>query len=328
MRITSHLRLFSGFVGLLGLLFSTGCAMDEQSAPPLAGPSGYGLNVTMTASPDVLPRDGSSKSVIQLRARNADGKPAAGQRFLVGTSAGTLTETDVVVDSNGQATFGFTAPAVTVNATSASIQVVPVGTNADNTSQRFPVSIALVGPAFPTATFTFTPAAPGQFQQVSFDASASTLNGSPCSSCSYTWDFGDGTIGNGRLTSHRFEQQGMFAVTLTVTTDTGTTATVMKIVTIGTAQALTVDIKYSPTAPVVGDVIFNGLDSKTPDGVAIVDYQWDFGNGMTASGATAVATFDKALTYLVRLTVTDAVGRTGTTTKEVAIAAPAAPPAP
>jgi PKD repeat protein len=331
MRIKVDLRRFSLLVLLAGLLFSTGCAMDEQSAPALAGPSGYGLSVTMTASPDVLARDGSSRSTIQLIARTADGKPATGQRFLIAASTGTLTETDVMIDRAGQATFGYQAPGVNVNATSASIQVVPVGTNFDNTTARYPVSIALLGPAFPTASFTFNPLTPGQFDQVTFDASATTLNGASCGGCSFAWDFGDGTTGGGRLTSHRFESRGTFAVTLTVTSADGTSTTVTKTVPVGGAQAITADIKLSPTGPTTGaSILFDGRDSKTPDGVAIVDYQWDFpmGEPSTGSGATAITTFSAPGTYVVRLTIRDAVGRTATTTKNVDVAAPAAPPAP
>ena len=62
-------------------MLATGCTLDKQEAPPLAGPSGYALSVTMTATPDVLPRDGNSSSVVQLIARGADGQPLAGQRF-------------------------------------------------------------------------------------------------------------------------------------------------------------------------------------------------------------------------------------------------------
>jgi PKD repeat protein len=330
MRIIAHIRFTAWLLAAAGLLVSAGCAMDKQDAPTLAGPSGYALSISMSASPDVLARDGSSTSTIQLIARNADGKPAIGQRFLLGVSAGTLTETDVMTDRAGQVTFGFMAPGVNVNATSAEIFVSPVGTNADNTLDRRVVSVRLLGPAFPVATFTFSPAAPGQFDLVSFDASGSTLGGSSCTSCTYTWDFGDGTIGNGRLTSHRFGSRGSFAVTLTVTTNDGTSATAMKIVTVGAPQEIDLSskIKWSPTKPVPGKpIVFDGRDVKTPDGAAIVDYQWDFlgGEPATGSGPTATTTFADAGVHVVRLTVTDAAGRTATTTAEVEVALPETP---
>src|SRR3712207_7139656 len=44
-------------------------------------------------------------------------------------------------------------------------------------------------------------------------------------------------------------------------------------------------------------------------------YAWDFGNGATATGATASHTYAAAGEYTVTLTVTDAAGATATTTK-------------
>lgn len=331
MRMTHQLRFAASIVVAVVLLVSAGCAMDKQEAPGLAGPSGYGLSVSMTASPDVLARDGSSTSTIQLIVKNSDGRAATGQRFLIAASTGTLTETDVMIDRAGQATFGYMAPGVNVNASLALIQVTPVGTNADNTLTRYPVSITLLGPAFAVPAFTYLPLTPGQFDPVSFDASGTTLNGSSCLGCTYTWDFGDGTAGSGRLTSHRFESRGTFAVTLQVTTAAGTTSSTTKTIAIGGAQLITADIKLSPTAPVAGrTIVFDGRDSKTPDGVAIVGYEWDFpmGEPSTGSGSTAITMFADAGTYVVRLTVTDAVGRTATITKDVQVVAPAAPPAP
>jgi PKD repeat protein len=56
----------------------------------------------------------------------------------------------------------------------------------------------------------------------------------------------------------------------------------------------------------VGDAIkLDGRASSDNDGGLVVDYQWDFGDGSSASGATATHTYSAAGTYTVRLTVTD-----------------------
>ena len=69
---------------------------------------------------------------------------------------------------------------------------------------------------------------------------------------------------------------------------------------------------FSPTSPVVGEVVlFNATASNDPDG-EIVSYAWNFGDGTTAvyvkdENLTAVAnhTYTAAGTYTVTLTVTD-----------------------
>jgi PKD repeat protein len=42
---------------------------------------------------------------------------------------------------------------------------------------------------------------------------------------SYAWDFGDGTFGSGQTTSHSYSLPRAYKVILTVTDDTGKTAT-------------------------------------------------------------------------------------------------------
>ena len=52
-------------------LLTSACSLDKQQEPALIGPSNLGLSVTMTASPDRLPRDGTSQSVVTLTVRDA-----------------------------------------------------------------------------------------------------------------------------------------------------------------------------------------------------------------------------------------------------------------
>jgi PKD repeat protein len=179
----------------------------------------------------------------------------------------------------------------------------------------------------PRADFSASPAAPRQFESVTFDASATTLNGAACSSaCGFAWDFGDGSSATGAQVTHRFQTQATFNVTLTATGPGGVTSTRTRGVTVAAAAPLTVEITWSPSNPRVGrPVIFDGRSSTTPDGAAIVDYQWDFGNGSTGAGATATTQFDDPLIYTVRLTIRDALGRTQTKTTPVTVTLPTGP---
>lgn len=83
----------------------------------------------------------------------------------------------------------------------------------------------------------------------------------------------------------------------------------------------------SNSAPVASpDAVINGLSvavsgsgSFDPDGT-ISAYAWDFGDGTSATGATAHHTYPASGTYTVTLTVTDNEGATSTTSKAVATA--------
>lgn len=67
------------------------------------------------------------------------------------------------------------------------------------------------------------------------------------------------------------------------------------------------------------DVIFSG-SSSTDDNNDIVSYDWDFGNGDTASGETPSYTYTNPGSYTVTLTVTDGGGLTDTDTLLIDVA--------
>ena len=54
--------------------------------------------------------------------------------------------------------------------------------------------------------------------QVEFDAGESKDDGAISS---YLWDFGDGTMGSGKIVSHEFGANGNYEVVLTVTDNNG-----------------------------------------------------------------------------------------------------------
>ncbi len=66
------------------------------------------------------------------------------------------------------------------------------------------------------------------------------------------------------------------------------------------------------------DCTFDGSGSSDPDG-SIVSYEWDFGDGATATGDSASHTYSAEDTYAVLLTVTDDGGATDTEPQNVPV---------
>jgi len=72
----------------------------------------------------------------------------------------------------------------------------------------------------------------------------------------------------------------------------------------------------SGTAPL--DVTFDGSGSSDPDGT-LVAYQWSFGDGSSASGASVAHTYTAQGTYTATLTVTDDRGATDTDSVQIVV---------
>ena len=121
----------------------------------------------------------------------------------------------------------------------------------------------------------------------------------------FCWDFGDGCNATGVSVTHRYTQNGLFVVNLTVTDTDGATS----------SDTCTITVNAPPVADagpdqvcLVGDTVyFNGSGSYDPDGL-ICTYQWNFGDGANATGATVTHCYADAGTYTVTLTVLDNLG--------------------
>lgn len=70
----------------------------------------------------------------------------------------------------------------------------------------------------PNASFVISPTTPDVNETITFDASQSTAGGDE-SMDSYTWDFGDGTDGSGRVVTHTYVTAGSYVANLTVRND-------------------------------------------------------------------------------------------------------------
>jgi len=142
---------------------------------------------------------------------------------------------------------------------------------------------------------------------VLFEATASTDADGPIAR--HLWDFGDGATAEGAIVRHAFAGPGTYTATLTVNdgsgaanaTDTDTVA-----VTVAPKPNLVPLAEAGPDLALVAGQPFelSAAGSADPDG-QILAYDWDFGDGRTASGLTVRHAFERPGTYTATLTVAD-----------------------
>lgn len=135
----------------------------------------------------------------------------------------------------------------------------------------------------------------------------------------YNWTFGDGTNGTGETVSHAYNTTGTYNVTLTVTNESANATDRLTVRVVEPVEA-----EITPDGPIAADVDrsieFSGSESASDNRSANVNYEWDFGDGTNATGATVEHAYDATGTYTVTLTATDTVtGETTTDTVEVEI---------
>lgn len=299
-----------------------GCSVEEQSPPSFVGPSEFALSVTLSATPDQLPRDGTSQSVITVTVRDASNRPVSGQRLSVSSSIGTVSQSEVVTDSEGRATFAFVAPPSSAIGSTAIIEVIPV--DAANTTARR-VSILLTGTpnrTAPTPDFSVTPEDPDANVAVTFDASATTDEGVAClDACTYSWDFGGGSTATGRIVNHTFTTARTHTVTLTVTDAAGASASKIKEVTVARVAPPTVTLAVAPNPPLAGQQATFTATATPASGHSIVSYSLNFGDGtsQTTTAPSVTKTYSSVGTYVATVTVTDDVGQTASVSLQFTI---------
>ncbi|MCX6802778.1 MAG: PKD domain-containing protein, partial [Candidatus Diapherotrites archaeon] len=146
----------------------------------------------------------------------------------------------------------------------------------------------------------------------------------------YKWDFGDGSAAeegiNKNTVKHLFSSAGDFTVTVEVKDDDGAAATDSVLIQSYTSApdnlkpvAIFNASAYFGAKPLF--VVFDASDSKDDDGT-IASYEWDFGDGATASGKAVSHSFSGAGDFTVALTVKDGKGATGTRGRKIQVIEP------
>jgi|GEM_PF-5152911 len=134
---------------------------------------------------------------------------------------------------------------------------------------------------------------------VQFNAAASGAD-----SLIYSWDFGDGATSAEQNPSHLFETAGDYEVKLTVG-DSNSTANGK--ISISASQSTPLAITAS-AAPTTGNSPLTVSFTSSATGNSPFNYEWDFGDGNSASTQNAQHTYSSLGKFFAVLKVTDSLG--------------------
>jgi PKD repeat protein len=239
-------------------------------------------------------------SQISARVEDAEGAVVPGSPVTFSTTAGNITPTTTNTDNNGIATATLQANA------NATVTAMSGAAKADLAVSLRPRSgLTLTGPATPPseglpATFTVAVAATANITNVRID-------------------FGDGearslgAISGSTTIQHTYRVAGTYEVSAVATQSTGDQETVSTDITILPGQPPGVVVNVSDAVPAINQqvnltAIVSGATST------IVRYDWNFGDGTTATttGNQTSKVYTTIGTFTITVVVTQAAGPTGT----------------
>jgi hypothetical protein len=171
-------------------------------------------NISLQATPTTLPATGGKVNLVAL-VRDSRGLPLAGQGVNFTTELGRLGSGGgiVLTDANGQARDTLTLSETDLANNKSSVAVTANTAGGDG---------ALVSSTFNVQVQTERPVAAFSYEKGSVDLEVlfqdeSTGGGT----LTYSWNFGDGTSGQGQSVRHTYAAAGPYNVTLTVTSTSG-----------------------------------------------------------------------------------------------------------
>jgi len=326
-------------------LFAASCRTNEVEVPPLTGPSGARLFITMEAAPDHLvihaPGRPRETSQITVQLKNQQGVGVRGENIklriltleLAEFNIGRLSDYNVTTDSAGFARVIYTAPDSAEQLVATQVYVKAILTNAayvDEVTDKHELDLEMsavlpgdcVGTGALVPAFTANPD-PGHVNgEVCFDGTASTGG----SIIAAAWNFGDGATAGGLFACHAYNAAGQYPVTLTIQDAGHHCADLTQSVTIDTGTPATCTIVVSPTPVVVDQTVNFTAITDDPDG-RVRRFSWSFGDGSSTSTSRNTTThkYKNVGSFAVVLTITDDQGNISTCQTSVSVTAPACP---
>jgi PKD repeat protein len=314
--------------------FGDGATSEVQSPSHRYAKSGR-YAVTLTVTDD---RGATDEAVQEITVRNV-GPVAA---FSI-SPAEALTEETITFDAsassdpdgkivkyewdfNGDGEFEecVTTPKVTHAYADNGTYTVKLKVTDDEGAEAIASGVAKIKNRPPRAAFSFKPERPSDADTVEFSDASSDPDGRIVK---WAWDFGDGGSTSEQNPSHRYRDDGVYTVKLTVTDDDGDEASLTQEVRVTNAAPVAA-FSFSPDQPRVGEPVqFTDLSYDPSPSGSIVSWGWDFGDGTTCppecgadSRQNPTHRYEAPGTYTVTLTVIDNEGALTRATKEITVA--------
>ena len=134
---------------------------------------------------------------------------------------------------------------------------------------------------------------------------------------SFSWDFGDGTTGSGRTTSHNYDDEGTYQAILKVTDDATTDTDEVQVTVRNVAPSVAgvaAPVEALKNAPASFRVFAS--DPGPADKLSVT---WDFGDGTTSSAMAVDHAFAAVGIYTVNATVNDGDGGQTSASRKVRV---------
>lgn len=339
---------------LSGAIWMNSCRNDEPAIPPLTGPSGHRLFITMEATPDhLLVVDGSRKpqvSHIAAQLKNQLGQGVPGEHIRlsiintdgsvarIGSFDGSLTcnggaQAECTTDSGGFVRADFLAPTSDQLPANLRVYVFALMTNPNYTfevTDQHALDLQLgkpgnsgnCGPGGLDPLFTFAPVAPVVGQQVCFDASTTTTVHTVTS---VKWDYGDGhgDISGTLNPCHTYSFAGIYNVTLTMQdVNTNRCSSTQGVPVTSGLPPVCGSIVQNPGGSVGIGVTYTFTSLATDPDSGIKNYSWNFGDGsrvVTSRSNSATHRYTSSGSFTILLTITDTQGNQTICTQAVTV---------
>jgi parallel beta-helix repeat protein len=166
----------------------------------------------------------------------------------------------------------------------------------------------------PEAKFIFTPDKPNDLQNISFNDTSVDVDGYISS---WSWNFGDNNTSNLKNPNHRYNDDGIYTITFTVTDDDLATTTYTENIEIFNVKP-SANFIFNPYKPTINDTVEFTDSSKDLDGT-IVSWNWDLDDGTTSNQPTIKHRFNEGRRYRIKLTVVDDDGDSDTKIINIAV---------
>ncbi len=263
-------------------------------------------SINLSANPSNVPASGGTSTVFAV-VFDVDGNRLPGVAVSFTSTAGSLSSSVVVTNSQGEATTTIT--------TNRDADVTASTGGAGGTGATAPVTatVKITASALPTVTISAT-GTPVADSPTSFTVTAAAT--APATVRSVTVDFGDGTIqtfGNVTSVAHTYRSSNTFTVTATVEDTNGGRSTGSTVVVVQSSAPL---ITLSATSPVnVGaNATFTVTLTQNPGNVTVQSVRFEFGDGNVRDeqSLTTVHIYGTSGIFTARATVRFTNGRTAT----------------